>query len=108
MPKFASLLGLLLIAGCITPALAGKTQNVVLIVSDGLRWQEIFQGADPVLLDARNGGRAQFDAHVVRARGAAAYPHATLLAHRAGQRPAALNDETRGHIEQAFRGQRVN
>jgi hypothetical protein len=31
------------------PALAGKTQNVVLIVSDGLRWQEVFSGADPAL-----------------------------------------------------------
>jgi hypothetical protein len=35
------------------PAL--KTRNVVLIVSDGLRWQEIFTGADPTLL-GENGG----------------------------------------------------
>ena len=27
-----------------------KTRNVVLIVSDGLRWQEVFTGADPLLL----------------------------------------------------------
>ena len=38
------------------PALAGKTQNVVLIVSDGLRWQEVFTGADPALLDSKEGG----------------------------------------------------
>ena len=41
------------------PALAapGKTRNVVLIVSDGVRWQEIFTGADPLLLnDAKIGG----------------------------------------------------
>src|SRR6202140_5552811 len=38
------------------PALAGKTQNVVLIVSDGLRWQEIFTGADPALLNEKAGG----------------------------------------------------
>ena len=37
-------------------AFAQKTHNVVLIVSDGLRWQEVFTGADPVLLDAKNGG----------------------------------------------------
>ena len=37
-------------------ALAGKTQNVVLIVSDGLRWQEIFTGADPTLLNDKEGG----------------------------------------------------
>jgi hypothetical protein len=33
-----------------------KTRNVVLIVSDGLRWQEIFTGADPNLLNDKNGG----------------------------------------------------
>jgi hypothetical protein len=38
------------------PALAGKTQNVVLIVSDGLRWQEVFSGADPTLLNEKEGG----------------------------------------------------
>ena len=35
---------------------AFKTRNVVLIVSDGLRWQEIFAGADPTLLNEANGG----------------------------------------------------
>jgi phosphopentomutase/2,3-bisphosphoglycerate-independent phosphoglycerate mutase family metalloenzyme len=55
MPRL-SRLALLLVACLAQPALAGKTQNVVLIVSDGLRWQEVFQGADPLLLDARNGG----------------------------------------------------
>jgi Metalloenzyme superfamily len=38
------------------PALAGKTQTVVLIVSDGLRWQEVFTGADPTLLNEKDGG----------------------------------------------------
>ncbi len=32
-----------------------KTRNVVLIVSDGLRWQEIFQGADPTLMNRKYG-----------------------------------------------------
>jgi hypothetical protein len=33
-----------------------KTRNVVLIVSDGLRWQEIFAGADRSLMDTDHGG----------------------------------------------------
>ncbi len=33
-----------------------RTRNVVLIVSDGLRWQEIFTGADPTLMDSEHGG----------------------------------------------------
>jgi hypothetical protein len=45
----------LLLVGA-APALAGKTQNVVLIVSDGLRWQEVFTGADASLLNDKAGG----------------------------------------------------
>ena len=38
-----------------SPALR-KTKNVVLIISDGLRWQEIFTGADRELLTTDHGG----------------------------------------------------
>ena len=39
------------------PPVAGlKTRNVLLIVSDGLRWQEVFTGADATLLNEQNGG----------------------------------------------------
>jgi hypothetical protein len=37
-------------------AWAGKTRNVVLIVGDGIRWQEVFTGADPSLLNENEGG----------------------------------------------------
>jgi len=66
MPGFAAFLGLLALAGLATPAQAAKTRNVVLIVSDGLRWQEVFQGADPLLLDAKNGGSWVEDAELKR------------------------------------------
>jgi hypothetical protein len=33
-----------------------QTRNVVLIVCDGLRWQEVFTGADPGLLNEQAGG----------------------------------------------------
>lgn len=41
-----------------TPAqtTSGKTKNVVLIVTDGLRWQELFTGAERALLSTRPGG----------------------------------------------------
>ncbi len=38
------------------PATPLKTRNVVLIVSDGLRWQEIFTGAEKDLLLTEHGG----------------------------------------------------
>ncbi len=45
------------------PALArGKTENVILIVSDGLRWQEVFTGADPILMNKTAGGVANTNA----------------------------------------------
>jgi hypothetical protein len=40
-----------------TPAYAAhKTKNVVLIVLDGVRWQETFTGADESLLNEKYGG----------------------------------------------------
>jgi hypothetical protein len=39
-----------------TVADPAKTRNVVLIVTDGLRWQEVFSGADPLLLNEKAGG----------------------------------------------------
>lgn len=33
-----------------------KTENVFLIISDGFRWQEVFSGADPILMNKTNGG----------------------------------------------------
>jgi hypothetical protein len=43
-----------LAVGGITPA--GKTRNVVLIVTDGLRGQEVFTGADRSLMNSEHGG----------------------------------------------------
>jgi len=37
-------------------AWAAQTRNVILIVCDGLRWQEVFSGADPLLLNEQAGG----------------------------------------------------
>jgi hypothetical protein len=63
-------------------ATAAATQNVVLIVSDGLRWQEIFTGADPALLNDKEGGswlalpelRKRYWRESVDARRAALFP----------------------------------
>jgi hypothetical protein len=50
------LLGLILLPGASHAAPVPRTKTIVLIVSDGLRWQEIFTGADPLLLNEKNGG----------------------------------------------------
>jgi Type I phosphodiesterase / nucleotide pyrophosphatase len=49
---------LVLALACVwaSAANAHVTKTVVLIVSDGLRWQEVFTGADPLLLNTKNGG----------------------------------------------------
>jgi phosphopentomutase/2,3-bisphosphoglycerate-independent phosphoglycerate mutase family metalloenzyme len=49
---------LLLAVAAVQPSVHAqqRTRNVVLIVSDGLRWQEVFTGADPQLLNEKNGG----------------------------------------------------
>ena len=54
----ALLAALILLAPAAHPQAANplKTRNVVLVVSDGVRWQEVFTGADPTLLNEKNGG----------------------------------------------------
>jgi hypothetical protein len=52
----ASVLSLALVAGGSASAGTMKTRTVVLIVSDGLRWQEVFTGAEEDLLNEAVGG----------------------------------------------------
>lgn len=51
---FALLIGLT----SLTEAAELKTKNVFLITTDGLRWQEVFSGAEELLLNKTNGGVA--------------------------------------------------
>jgi hypothetical protein len=54
-----TLAALLLTMLCLAKASAApahKTENVFLIVSDGLRWQEVFNGAEDLLMNKTNGG----------------------------------------------------
>lgn len=55
----------LLLGWSLVPARAaetGQTENVILLTSDGLRWQEVFSGADPELMNKENGGVADTNA----------------------------------------------
>lgn len=58
-----------------------KTKNIVLVTSDGLRWQEIFHGADKTLLNKKHGGvgdtsqlKAEFDRPTPTASRIALFP----------------------------------
>jgi Type I phosphodiesterase / nucleotide pyrophosphatase len=53
---FAASIALLLSAVVSPAAFAGETRNVILVISDGVRWQEVFTGADPLLLNDKAGG----------------------------------------------------
>jgi hypothetical protein len=86
-----------------------KTRNVVLIVSDGLRWQEIFTGADPTLLDEEHGGiwdkqqdlKREFWRDDVNERRKALFPFlwTTIAAH--GQ---IFGNQTKGSIARVTNG----
>jgi len=50
--------GLLILAASVAgrtgqaqPAAARKTENVIVVMMDGLRWEEVFRGADPKLIN---------------------------------------------------------
>lgn len=54
--KLSIAVGAVLALCCGSAAMAGKTRNVVLIVCDGLRPEEVFTGAEEALLDDKIGG----------------------------------------------------
>jgi hypothetical protein len=100
--------GMLVLFGA-APVRAGKTQNVVLIVSDGLRWQEIFTGADPTLLNDKEGGSWLAEADLrqrywrpdVDARRAALFPFLWGTVARQGQ---LIGNQTKGSIARVTNG----
>jgi Metalloenzyme superfamily len=99
----------LLAAAAVQGAGTPKTRNVVLIVSDGLRWQEVFTGADPTLLNEKNGGiwdkeadlRREFWREDVNERRKALFPFiwTTLAAH--GQ---LFGNQTKGSVARVTNG----
>ena len=58
----AALCGAALLLGLLPPAPAQQADNVVLFTVDGLRWQEVFAGADEALLTEEAGGVDDVDA----------------------------------------------
>jgi Metalloenzyme superfamily len=86
-----------------------KTRNVVLIVADGLRWQEVFTGADPTLLDSEHGGiwakeenlRRDFWREDVEARRERLFPFLWGMVAKQGQ---LFGNQTKGSIAQVTNG----
>lgn len=60
------LLPILCLAASLLPAFAQqstrKTRNVILVTADGLRWQDVFRGAEPSLLSKDLGGVVELEA----------------------------------------------
>ena len=88
---------------------ARRTENVVLIVSDGLRWQEVFTGADPALLNEKDGGswlaepelRARYWRETAAARRELLFPFLWGTVARQGQ---LFGNQARGSIAQVTNG----
>jgi len=55
-PAVPAFLAGLLLGATLTAAPPRKTENVVVIVTDGLRWQEVFRGAETALVSTKPGG----------------------------------------------------
>jgi hypothetical protein len=66
MNRTHALVGLAICVCCTLHAASPKTENLIFVMTDGLRWQEVFRGADPALLNKKVGGVA--DLKVVRDR----------------------------------------
>jgi hypothetical protein len=82
--------------------------NVVLIITDGLRWQELFDGADSALLSAQYGGvedtlglRQRFWRSTPQARRAALFPFLWGVVAKEGQ---LWGNQARGSVAQVTNG----
>lgn len=90
-------------------ALAGKTRTVVLIVTDGLRWQEVFSGAEEDLLNEKNGGcwvpeeelRKRYWRPSAEERRAALFPFLWSTVAKQGQ---IIGNQTVGSVAQVSNG----
>ncbi len=56
--RLPCLAGCLIAAALALPAAPNKTRNVILVTADGQRWQEVFTGIDPTLMNEKNAGMA--------------------------------------------------
>jgi hypothetical protein len=89
-----------------------KTQNVFLIISDGLRWQEIFNGAEEKLLPKNHGGvknvaalRAEFWRDTPEARREALFPFLWGDLARHGQ---LLGNQNKGSVVTVMNGHKFS
>lgn len=81
-----------------------KSRNILLVTTDGLRWQEVFGGADPSLMNPAEGGvedlqalKAQFERNGRKERRKALMPFLWSVIAKEGQLfgDAALGSEVR-------------
>jgi hypothetical protein len=101
---------LTLVLAPVLSAAQQKTRNVVLIVSDGLRWQEVFTGADPSLMNSESGGiwadaatlRRDFWRDDVAERRQILFPFLWGVVAKQGQ---IFGNQTKGSVAQVTNGQ---
>ncbi len=78
--KTTFVLALLILSGIVAFAQARKTENLIIITFDGMRWQEVFGGVDSVLMDDsvftrdRKGIKEKFWAHTPEERRKKLFP----------------------------------
>ncbi len=90
------------LSGSLPPQEPGlKTRNIILVTTDGLRWQEVFNGADPAMLGAGSGAKdlallsAEFDRETPEERRKALMPFLWGTIAEKGQLFGDAGDEVR-------------
>src|SRR5436190_13013014 len=58
----------LFVLGGLAQAATTKTENVFLVTADGLRWQEVFTGAEEILMSKEYGNVGDSDTNALRAQ----------------------------------------
>jgi len=101
------LLGLCNTAEAAKPAATRHTENIIFVMTDGLRWQEVFSGADAALLNKESGVKdvdrvkATYWRDTPEARRAALMPFVWSVVAREGQ---VFGNQTKGSVAQVTNG----
>jgi hypothetical protein len=113
MRRFSVVLYLTLLCTGLTPAslIAApplKTQNVILVMNDGVRWEEVFRGPETLLVSAKPGGvrqpaalKRQFDGATPEARREVLFPFLWKTVARQGQ---IFGNQDKGSVVRATNG----
>lgn len=102
------LIGFFACCGCLIAAEPLKTKNVILVMNDGVRWEEVYRGAERILISKKPGGvqdppalKAEFDRPTAEERRELIFP---FLWHTVARQGQLFGNKDKGSVARVTNG----